>query len=107
VGLVIIASATSLPEALVGAVVVGLGFAMLFPSLALMVVGNVSEEHRGSAMGAFTAFFDVGVGLGAPLAGITASIAGYPSVFYLSAAAALLAAAFSSLPLAPRERAGS
>lgn len=106
VGLVIIASANSLPEALVGAVVVGLGFAMLFPSLALMVVGNVSEDHRGSAMGAFTAFFDVGVGLGAPLAGITASIAGYPSVFYLSAVAALLAAALSSLPLAPRERPG-
>ena len=103
VGLLIIASATSLPEALAGAVVVGLGFAMLFPSLALMVVGNVSEQHRGSAMGAFTAFFDVGVGLGAPLAGLTASIAGYPPVFYLSAGAALLAAALSSMPLAPRE----
>jgi len=104
VGLVVIASATSLPEALAGAVIVGLGFAMLFPSLALMVVGNVSDEHRGSAMGAFTAFFDVGVGLGAPLAGLTASIAGYPPVFYLSAGAALLAAALSSMPLAARER---
>ncbi len=103
-GLIVIASAMSLAVALAGAVVVGLGFAMLFPSLALMVVGRVSEEHRGSAMGAFTAFFDVGVGLGAPLAGVTASIAGYPAVFYLSACAALLAASIASMPLAARER---
>ena len=55
-------------------------------------------------MGAFTAFFDVGVGLGAPLAGIVASIAGYPAVFYLSAGAAMLAAALSSMPLARRRQ---
>ena len=37
----------------------------VFPALALMVVGEVGEERRGSALGAFTAFFDIGVGLGA------------------------------------------
>jgi MFS family permease len=88
-GLTIIALATSLAAALVGAVVVGVGFSMLFPSLALMVVGEVGDDRRGSALGAFTAFFDIGVGLGGPLAGATASLAGYPAVFYLSAAAAL------------------
>jgi predicted MFS family arabinose efflux permease len=54
-----------------------------------MVVGEVGEDRRGSALGAFTAFFDLGVGLGGPLAGATASLAGYPAVFYLAAAAAL------------------
>jgi MFS family permease len=88
-GLTIIALATSLAVALVGALVVGVGFSMLFPSLALMVVGEVGEDRRGSALGAFTAFFDLGVGLGGPLAGATASLAGYPAVFYLAAAAAL------------------
>jgi MFS family permease len=92
-GLTVIALSHSLPVALAGALVVGVGFSMLFPALALMVVGEVGEDRRGSAMGAFTAFFDVGVGLGGPLAGVTAAVAGYPAVFGLAAAAALVAAA--------------
>jgi predicted MFS family arabinose efflux permease len=77
---------------------------MLFPSLALMVVGEVGEDRRGSALGAFTAFFDIGVGLGGPLAGATASLAGYPAVFFLSAAAALLAALLAATSKLGRPR---
>jgi len=97
-GLAMIASAHSLGVALVGALVVGVGFSMLFPSLALMVVGEVGEDRRGSAMGAFTAFFDIGVGLGGPIAGLTASLLGYPAVFYLSALAALGTAVLAAIP---------
>jgi MFS family permease len=103
-GLVIIALAGSLSSALVGAVVVGVGFSMLFPALALMVVGEVGAERRGSALGAFTAFFDIGVGLGAPLAGAIAALAGYPAVFLAGAGAALLAAACAALPRPARAR---
>jgi MFS family permease len=95
-GLLIIAVAGSLPVALAGAVVVGVGFSMLFPSLALMVVGEVDDDRRGSALGAFTAFFDIGVGLGALIAGAMASLAGYPAVFVLGAAAALGTAALAA-----------
>jgi MFS family permease len=95
-GLLVIAVATSLPVALAGAVVVGVGFSMLFPSLALMVVGEVGEDRRGSALGAFTAFFDIGVGLGAPIAGAIASLAGYPAVFVLGAVAAFGTAALAA-----------
>jgi MFS family permease len=95
-GLLIISLAMSLPVALVGAVVVGIGFSMLFPSLALMVVGEVGEDRRGSALGAFTAVFDIGVGLGGPIAGLPASLAGYPAVFALAAAAALGTAALAA-----------
>jgi MFS family permease len=107
VGLVIIALAHSLPVALAGAVVVGVGFSMLFPALALMVVGEVEDDRRGSAMGAFTAFFDIGVGLGAPLAGAVASVAGYPAVFILAATAALGAASLAALPRAAPAVAGA
>jgi MFS family permease len=96
-GLLIIALAHSLAVALVGAIVVGVGFSMLFPSLALMVVGRVGGDRRGSALGAFTAFFDIGVGLGAPIAGVTAALAGYPAVFVLGAGAALCTAALAAL----------
>jgi MFS family permease len=101
-GLAIIALAGSLAVALIGAVVVGVGFSMLFPSLALMVVGEVGDDRRGSALGAFTAFFDIGVGLGGPIAGLTASLAGYPAVFVLAAAAALCAAGLAATPAKPR-----
>ncbi len=95
-GLAVIALAHSLWVALCGAIVVGVGFSMLFPSLALMVVGRVGGDRRGSALGAFTAFFDIGVGLGGPIAGATAALAGYPAVFVLAAGAALCAAALAA-----------
>ena len=69
---------------------------MLFPSLALMVVGRVGGDRRGSALGAFTAFFDIGVGLGGPIAGATAALAGYPAVFMVAAGAALCSAALAA-----------
>jgi MFS family permease len=97
-GLTVIGLARSLPAALAGALIVGAGFAMLFPSLALMVVGEADDEHRGSALGMFTAFFDFGVGVGGPISGETASLAGYPAVFFLSAAAALGTAVLAALP---------
>jgi predicted MFS family arabinose efflux permease len=103
-GLALIALAHSLVAALIGAVVVGVGFAMLFPALALMVVGEVHDDRRGSAMGAFTAFFDIGVGLGGPLSGATASLAGYPAVFVLAAVAALGTAALAAVPVRARAR---
>jgi len=103
-GLSVIALAHSLPAALIGAIVVGVGFSMLFPALALMVVGEVGEDRRGSAMGAFTAFFDIGVGLGGPLAGATASLAGYPAVFVLAAVAALGSAVLAAVPVRARVR---
>jgi MFS family permease len=104
-GLLVIALAGSLVVALIGAVVVGVGFSMLFPSLALMVVGKVGEDRRGSALGAFTAFFDIGVGLGAPLAGVTASLAGYPAVFVLGAVAALGTAVLAASTQRPARQA--
>jgi len=55
----------------------GAGFALLFPALALLVVNAVPDERRGAAMGTFTAFFDVGMGVGAPLAGVAAVAGGY------------------------------
>jgi len=96
-GLLIIALAHTLPASLGGALVVGGGFSMLFPSLAMMVVSEVGADRRGSAMGAFTAFFDIGVGLGGPVAGLTASLAGYPAVFLMAAGAAVGAAALAAL----------
>jgi MFS family permease len=88
-GLLVIAAAQSIPVAMIGAVAMGSGFSLLFPSLALLVVNRVPEERRGVAMGTFTAFFDLGMGIGSPLVGAAAAIGGYEAAFVLAAACAL------------------
>ena len=89
IGLVLIAVTGSLGVALAGALFMGAGFSLSFPSLALLVLQRVDERSRGAAMGAFTAFFDVGVGIGGPLAGAVSATAGYPAAFAVGAACAV------------------
>jgi MFS family permease len=91
-GLALIALAGSFGAALAGGIVMGVGFSLLFPSLAVIAVARVGDARRGAALGVFTAFFDAGVGIGAPLAGIIAASAGYSAAFWMAAAAALLSA---------------
>jgi MFS family permease len=88
-GLATIALATSLPAAIVGATAMGTAFSLLYPSLSLVVVNRVPEARRGAALGTFTGFFDLGVGLGAPLAGVAAALGGYGAAFWLAAGCAL------------------
>ena len=106
-GLVAMALAGSLPVALLGGMAMGAAFSLLNPSLMVIAVGRVSETARGAAMGTYTAFFDAGVGLGAPLAGLAAALTGYRGAFLLAAAIAVgSAAADRARPIGPR-RAGS
>lgn len=95
VGLAILALASSFGVAILGAVIMGTGFSLLFPSLALIAVQRAGEARRGAALGAFTAFFDAGVGVGAPLAGLVAALSGYPEAFWVATGAAVLGALFS------------
>ena len=92
VGLCLIALATGLPLAIAGAVVMGAGFSLSFPSLALLVVEEVDERERGAAMGGFSSFFDLGVGIGAPAAGAISAAAGYAAAFWVAAAFAAVGA---------------
>jgi len=103
-GLATIAAAHSLPTALAGALAMGAAFSLLYPSLSLIVVNSVSYRRRGAALGTFTAFFDAGVGLGAPLAGAAAALTSYEGAFLLASAIALISAATIALTIAPRLR---
>jgi MFS family permease len=87
--LALIALAQDLPLALAGAIGMGMAFALLYPSLSLVAINSVSESRRGSALGTFTAFFDIGIGLGAVLTGIAAALGGYPAAFWLGSASAV------------------
>jgi MFS family permease len=91
-GLLIIAAAPNLVIAIIGSVVMGVGFSLLHPSLALMVMNRTAGAQQGAAIGAYTSFWDLGVGLWGPLAGVIASGLGYPAVFIAGAAGAATAA---------------
>ena len=102
VGLATIAVAQSLPVALAGALAMGAAFSLLYPSLSLIVVSRVPETRRGAALGTFTAFFDAGVGLGAPLAGVAAALTGYEGAFLFAAAFGLVSATTIALAISSR-----
>ena len=73
-------------------VVFGLGFGLLFPSLA-GTVSQVGPNHRkGIAFGIFYAIYSLGVVLGAAVSGIVADmVVGLGAPFFFSAAVALVA----------------
>ncbi len=73
------------PSRSLGAVAMGAAFSTIFPSLALLVINRIDDDRRGIAMGTFTACFDIGVGLGAPIAGAAAALGGYALSFYVAA----------------------
>ena len=106
-GLAVIAMATTLPVAVLGGVLMGVGFSILYPSLALLVVDKGDADRRGAALGAFTAFFDLGVGIGAPMAGAIAVLFGYPAVFWFACAAAVGTVLVSAAVSRPRRGGGA
>ncbi len=105
IGLATLGLAQSLTVALVGALAMGAAFSLLYPSLSLIVVSRVSETRRGAALGTFTAFFDAGIGIGAPIAGLVAAVISYEGAFLVSAAIALVSAATIAFVITSRGRA--
>lgn len=104
IGLAVIGLANTLPVALAGAIVMGWAFSVLYPSLSLIVLRRVPESRRGSAFGTFTATFDLGVALGAPLVGVAVTLGGYEVGFLFAAALAIVVAATQAVILVSRRR---
>jgi MFS family permease len=91
VGLLVIAVAPNLPVAVLGGLVMGVGFSLLYPSLALMVLDRTEQAQQGAAIGAYTSFWELGLIVGGPVTGAVAADFGYPAVFVLGAACAAVA----------------
>lgn len=89
IGLAIIALAPTLWVAVIGGVVMGAGFSLLYPSLALIVMNTTEKRQQGAALGAYTSFWDLGLGVWGPATGAIATALGYPAVFAVGAVCAL------------------
>ncbi|BEV71360.1 MFS transporter [Paludibacterium sp. THUN1379] len=84
-GLTMVRFAPSSVIALTGVVVCGLGYSLVYPGLGVEAVRSVPAENHGMAMGGFTAFLDVALGVSSPLLGLVGGWAGVPSIFLVSA----------------------
>jgi MFS family permease len=78
--------------AAVGAVLTGIGYSLVYPGFGVEAVRRAPPQSRGLAMGAYTAFLDVALGLGSPALGLIAGSAGLGAVFLASAVVVLGAA---------------
>jgi MFS family permease len=78
--------------ALIGVVLSGLGYSLVYPGLGVEAIRRAPPENRALAMGAYTACLDLSLGLTGPMLGLVASKAGIDGAFFASTLAVLCSA---------------
>ncbi|MDU5686771.1 MAG: MFS transporter [Kluyvera cryocrescens] len=94
-GLLIIWQAPNAWIAGIGAFLTGSGFSLVFPALGVEAVKQVEEQNQGTALGTYSAFLDLALGITGPVAGWMAGYYGLESIYLI--AAVVVAMAFALL----------
>jgi MFS family permease len=88
VGLVMMGAWGHAAALFAGTIVFGVGVALATPALMSLAIGGAPASERGWVIGTFTAFIDLGFGLGPVLLGVVAAGVGYRGTFLTGAAVA-------------------
>jgi len=88
VGLLMLWLAPNPQLALAGAALSGFGFSLVFPALGVEAGNLVPASSRGAAVGAYSLFIDLSLGITGPLVGAVAAGFGFASIFLFAALAA-------------------
>jgi MFS family permease len=78
--------------ALFGTAVTGFGYSLVYPGFGVEAVHRAPSQSRGLAMGAYTAFLDLALGVANPVLGLVASGAGLAAVYLVSTLVVMCAA---------------
>ncbi|EHN11927.1 major facilitator superfamily MFS_1 [Patulibacter medicamentivorans] len=89
-GLTVLAAASSIAVAAIGAVLLGFGFAPLYPALAMLATARLAPTQRATGLGVYLAFLDLGMAIGSIGGGVLAGWQGEAAALYGAAAAQLL-----------------
>jgi MFS family permease len=89
-GLLVVAFAPGMAAVLAGVVLLAAGQALAVPSLGVLALAGVPPARHGAAAGMFFAWFDAGVGLGGPAAGLAAHLGGPTGALAMAAGAVIL-----------------
>ncbi len=95
IGQALIWLAPTTPVALIGVGLTAFGYSLVYPGYGLEAVRRVPPENRALAMGTFTAFLDLALGLSGPALGLIAGAYGFRSVFLVSTMLVLGSAAIA------------
>lgn len=107
IGIALIAMSSAFPGFAVGAVLLGAGTAMVYPTL-LAAIGDVAHPSwRASAVGIYRLWRDLGYAIGAILAGLTADAFGVEAAVWLVAAITFTSGAVVAARMHLRRPAGS
>lgn len=72
----------------------GLGYGLMWPACAALIIARAQPERRGAAYGAMIAAFDTGIGTGSTALGVVIQRFGYRPAFAVAAVLAALAAPY-------------
>ncbi|MGE6982371.1 MFS transporter [Kluyvera intermedia] len=90
-GLLIIWFAPNAWMAGVGGFLTGSGFSLVFPALGVEAVKQVEEQNQGTALGTYSAFLDLALGITGPVAGWIAGYYQLDSIYLIAAIVVALA----------------
>jgi MFS family permease len=88
--MLLIAVQTSVTTFAISGMLIGLGFGIVYPSLAGYVVNNSNPANKGTALGVLSGSGDVGAALGAAVLGMVAELYGYRVLFFGTTGVVLL-----------------
>ena len=107
VGIGLVALGNAFAVFLAGALLLGIGTAMVYPTL-LAAIGDVAHPSwRASAVGVYRLWRDLGYAIGAVLAGVTADALGLSAAIWVVAALTFASGTVSALRMSETHRVGS
>ena len=90
IGLTLMAVTPSWQGIYLAIVPLAIGIALQYPGLMALVLSDVDDRTRPSAISTFTMFFDIAQGLGGLVVGLAAAVGGYRSVFGVGAVCSVI-----------------